>query len=102
MDDLLGRTVLVTGASKGIGQAIVTALSAAGAHVVAHYGGDEAGARAAVADVPAERRLVVGADLAVPGETRRLWNEAVGWQGHVDVLVNNAAILLETPLDDTD
>jgi NAD(P)-dependent dehydrogenase (short-subunit alcohol dehydrogenase family) len=102
MDDLHGRTVLVTGASKGIGQATVRALGAAGAHVVAHYGGDEAGARAAVADVPPERRLVVGADLAVPGETRRLWNAAVAWRGHVDVLVNNAAIMLETPLDDTD
>jgi NAD(P)-dependent dehydrogenase (short-subunit alcohol dehydrogenase family) len=102
MEDLTGRTVLVTGASKGIGQATVRALGDAGANVVAHYGSDEAGALEAVSDVPVDRRLVLQADLATPGETRRLWNEALAWQGHIDVLVNNAAILIETPLDDTD
>ena len=39
-----GRTVLVTGASKGIGAATAAALGAAGADVLAHYGGDRAGA----------------------------------------------------------
>jgi NAD(P)-dependent dehydrogenase (short-subunit alcohol dehydrogenase family) len=102
MYDLTGRTVLVTGASKGIGQATVVALGAAGANVIAHYGSDEAGAREAVSEIPPDRRLVLQADLAAPGETRRLWNEALAWKGDVDVLVNNAAVLIETPLDDSD
>jgi NAD(P)-dependent dehydrogenase (short-subunit alcohol dehydrogenase family) len=102
MEDLTGRTVLVTGASKGIGQATVSALGAAGANVIAHYGSDEAGAREAVANVADDRRLVLQADLSVPGETRRLWNEALAWQGQIDVLVNNAAVLIESPLDDSD
>jgi NAD(P)-dependent dehydrogenase (short-subunit alcohol dehydrogenase family) len=55
MNDLTGRTVLVTGASKGIGQATVIALGAAGANVIAHYGSDEAGVREAVAGIPGER-----------------------------------------------
>jgi NAD(P)-dependent dehydrogenase (short-subunit alcohol dehydrogenase family) len=46
--------------------------------------------------------LLIRADLAQPAETRRLWDEAVAWQGHVDVLVNNAAILIESPFDDSD
>src|ERR1700712_550447 len=102
MDDLTGRTVLVTGASKGIGQATVMALGAAGANVIAHYSSDDAGARDAVVRIAPERQLLIRADLAQPAETRRLWNEAVAWQGHVDVLVNNAAILIESPFDDSD
>ena len=63
MADLTGRTVVVTGASKGIGAATVEAVGAAGAHVVAHYGADRAGAEAAVAGVPPERRLLLQADF---------------------------------------
>jgi NAD(P)-dependent dehydrogenase (short-subunit alcohol dehydrogenase family) len=102
MNDLTGRTVLVTGASKGIGQATAVALGAAGANVIAHYGSDEAGVREAVTGIPAERQLVLQADLASQEATRALWRDALAWQGHVDVLVNNAAVLIESPLDDSD
>jgi NAD(P)-dependent dehydrogenase (short-subunit alcohol dehydrogenase family) len=102
MYDLTGRTVLVTGASKGIGQAIAIALGAAGAHVIAHYGSDQEGAEQAVAAIPAERRLVLHADLAGLDNPRYLWREALAWQGRIDVLVNNAALLVLSPLDDTD
>jgi len=102
MHDLTGRTVLVTGASKGIGQAIAIALGAAGAHVIAHYGGDREGAEQAVAAIPAERRLVLHADLAGLDSPRYLWREALAWQGQIDVLVNNAALLVLSPLDDSD
>jgi len=99
---LEGKTILVTGASKGIGAAIVRALGEQGAHVVAHYGSDEAGAREAAAAIPDERQLLVQADLADPEAPKRLWAEALAWRGSVDVLVNNAAIMLETPLDAED
>jgi NAD(P)-dependent dehydrogenase (short-subunit alcohol dehydrogenase family) len=102
MHDLTGRTVLVTGASKGIGQASAAALGAAGAHVIAHYRSDREGAELAVAAIPAERRLVLHADLAGLESPRHLWREALAWQGRIDVLVNNAALLVLSPLDDTD
>lgn len=102
MHDLSGRTVLLTGASKGIGAATAQALGEAGAHVVAHYGGDREGAEAATALIPAERRLLLQADLGDPAQARGLWREALAWRGRVDVLVNNAAVMLDSPLDSDD
>ncbi|MGI9111894.1 MAG: SDR family NAD(P)-dependent oxidoreductase [Gaiellaceae bacterium] len=94
-----GRTILVTGASKGIGASIVRALGEQGADVVAHYGGDEAGAREATAAIPDDRKLLLQADLIDPEAPAKLWAEAVAWRGPIDVLVLNAAVMLETALD---
>lgn len=102
MHDLSGRTILLTGASKGIGAATAEALGAAGAHLVAHYGGDRAGAETATAAIPAERKLLVQADLADLASVRAMWREAVAWRGRVDVLVNNAAVMLDSPLQAAD
>jgi NAD(P)-dependent dehydrogenase (short-subunit alcohol dehydrogenase family) len=100
--ELAGRTVLVTGASKGIGAQTVQALGAAGAHVIAHYNSDPDGAREAVAGLPAERVHLAQADFAEPGGARQLWQDAIGWRGQVDVLVNNAAVLTQSKLDASD
>lgn len=102
MDDLSGKTVLLTGASRGIGAATARALGAAGAHLIAHYGTHREGAEEAVADVPEERRLLVRTDLARPGGARELWRHAVAWRNRVDVVVVNAAIAPQTALDTTD
>jgi NAD(P)-dependent dehydrogenase (short-subunit alcohol dehydrogenase family) len=98
--DLAGRTVLVTGASKGIGAEIAAGLGRAGASVVAHYGRDREGAEAAIAAIPEERKLLIGADLFEAAEAERLWAEATAWRP-VDVLVNNAAVMEDTPFDGT-
>jgi 3-oxoacyl-[acyl-carrier protein] reductase len=103
MLDLAGKTVLLTGASKGIGAATARVLGEAGAHLVAHYGADRGGAEAATQAIPAERRLLVAADLGEPAAVEALWDEAVAWRGRIDVLVNNAAVFLnEGGIDDPD
>ena len=103
MPDLADKTILVTGASKGIGAAIIAALGRQGAHVIGHYGSDEAGAKSATAAIPAERVKLIAADLAQAKEPARLWREALAWRGRIDVLVNNAAIMAyEGGIDDED
>lgn len=93
MQDLSGKTILVTGASKGIGASIVETLGDTGAYVIAHFGSDRAGVDAATSSIPEDRCLKISANLNDSCEVDRLWNEAVEWRGQIDVFVNNAAVM---------
>jgi NAD(P)-dependent dehydrogenase (short-subunit alcohol dehydrogenase family) len=75
--DLHDSTVLVTGASRGIGAAIAQTLHGAGASVILHYGQGVAEAERIAADLGPERTHLLQADLAVPGAGPELWKQAV-------------------------
>jgi NAD(P)-dependent dehydrogenase (short-subunit alcohol dehydrogenase family) len=100
--ELEGKVVLLTGASGGIGSVTARALGERGAAVVAHYCGNRDGAEAAVAEIPADRRLLVRADLREAGSARTVFTEALAWRGRVDVVVANAGTLRETPFEGSD
>lgn len=98
MTDLAGRTVLVTGASAGIGRAIVERLSRTRARVIAHYNTNAEGAHAATADFPEGDAFLVRADLSEKHGADALWAAAVEWGGRIDVAVLNAAVMPKAEL----
>lgn len=88
----VGRRVLVSGASRGLGRALATAFAANGDRVVVHYGTRRAEAEATLAALAGTGHALVGADLAAPDGPRELFDGAVAALGGLDVLVNNAAV----------
>ena len=101
-DRLLGRKVLVTGSSKGIGRGIAIRLAQEGADVVINYNSDPRGAEEALADVRAlgRRGAIVRANLGTVAEVRELVARSADALGGLDVLVNNAGIEKNAPFWD--
>ncbi len=95
--DLTGQRALVTGASGGIGRAIAAALCASGARVAAHYHSNRAGAEESVSG--AAGCVTLGADLSDADACVRLVAETADALGGLDLLVNNAGVAIESPLD---
>ena len=98
MIDLTDRVVLITGSAGGIGAATARTVARLGGRVVLHELRVDGSVRQ-LADELGDRAFVVGADLAEPRSVERLWHEAIGWQGRVDVLVNNAGIYERAEVD---
>ncbi|HET8618996.1 MAG TPA: SDR family NAD(P)-dependent oxidoreductase [Acidimicrobiales bacterium] len=108
MTDLDGRVALVTGASRGIGEAIARALAAAGAAVAVSARTVEEGdhilpgslaSTVREIDAAGGSAVAIAADLSRPGDRARLVEEAAARLGPVDVLVNNAAITYFEPVE---
>lgn len=95
---LNGRVAMVTGAGKGIGQAIALAMAHAGADVVA-VSRTRSDLDALAADVTALGRRIhcTVADVSSPADVTRIVEEAVQVFGRLDILINNAAIASTQP-----
>jgi 3-oxoacyl-[acyl-carrier protein] reductase len=92
---------LVTGSGRNIGRAIALELASAGHDVVVNVRShrDEGEAVAAEVRDRGRRAIVAVADVSQPADVRRMFEEATEALGPVAVLVNNAAVRTEMPLD---
>lgn len=99
MIDLRGKTVLVTGGSRGIGEAIVRAVAAMGAKVLLHYAKSQAPAEAIRDAIGRQSCTLIQADLGNIDAATHLWRDAAASAPRIDVLVNNAGIFEVTPID---
>jgi NAD(P)-dependent dehydrogenase (short-subunit alcohol dehydrogenase family) len=88
---LAGRTALVTGASRGIGAAIATALAAAGADVaITARRKDDLAATAAAIEATGRRALPIALDVTDVAGMPAAFAEIEARFGRLDILVNNA------------
>lgn len=94
MTDLTSKVAVVTGASRGIGQAVAIRLGERGARVVVNYSRDAEGAATTVDGVRQadSDAIAVRADISRPDELDALFNGARERFGRVDIVVANAGI----------
>ena len=101
MGKLTGKVAVVTGASKGIGAGIAKAFGREGASVVVNYASDRAGAERVAKEIASAggKAVVIGGSVAKSADIDALFSEVKKQFGTIDVLVNNAGVFGQTPLE---
>ena len=97
--DLKGKRALVTGAAVGIGQAIAVELARRGARVIVHHAGSDPAETLSTMAAAGSPGSSIQADLANAEECERVVLETSEQLGGLDLLVNNAGISLEEPIE---
>jgi 3-oxoacyl-[acyl-carrier protein] reductase len=102
MNELNGKTVIVTGAGRNIGRAIALALSDAGASVAVVVRSNKAEADAVVKEVESKggKALAVLADISDAKAVQAMADATLKQFGRIDILVNNAALRREKDIAD--
>ena len=95
------KTVLVTGASRGIGRAAAIKLAGRGVRVGIHYRESDSLVKSVLAGLPGSGHAIFKADMGDPADVERLWAEVTAQFGIVDAVVNNAAAHADHPPLDT-
>ncbi|MEM9684016.1 MAG: SDR family NAD(P)-dependent oxidoreductase [Pseudomonadota bacterium] len=98
-----GKTALVTGSTRGLGEATAECLAAAGCNVMLSGFGDAAEIEAKRETLATTHGVATGyhhADLSKPTEVEALYSAAVSLSGSVDILVNNAVVRHFSSIDD--
>lgn len=103
MNTVKNKVTVVTGASRGIGAAIAQTLANAGAIVVVNYVGSQKAADEVVNAIISNggQATSIQADISKTYEVKRLFDEVIAKYGRVDVLVNNAGIMITKLIADT-
>ena len=94
------KSAIVTGASRGIGQAIAQRLAVDGFAVIVNYAGDEAAAQATVEAIRAAggQARAVQADVSRAADVAALFDAAKRQFGRVDVVVSNGGVMKTAPI----
>ena len=103
MKNLSNKVILVTGASKGIGAEVAKKLAEAKASVIVNYAGSKADADNVVESIKNNggNAIAIQADVSKAEEVKSLFDQAIANYGKIDVLVNNAGIMITKLIKDT-
>lgn len=98
------KVAIIVGSSGGIGNAVTLRLAEDGFAIVAHYAGNPAKVKEAVATIKARGGQAIGvkADVAAEGDVKALFKSALDNFGRVDVVVHTAGIMPMSKIADGD
>ncbi|QMV42110.1 SDR family oxidoreductase [Cohnella cholangitidis] len=99
---IAGKVALITGASRGIGKTIAENLARHGAKVVINYANRSEQAVEVVQDIKRNggEATAIQADISRLSELERLYQETLKTFGKLDIVVNNAGIVITKPIGD--
>ena len=103
MKTLESKVILVTGASRGIGAAVALKMADAGAKLIINYAGGQDAAEQTVNQIKQQGgdAIALQADVSKADEVKAMFDAAIAHYGRIDVLVNNAGIMITKLLKDT-
>jgi glucose 1-dehydrogenase len=98
---LRGQRALVTGGNSGIGRGVALALAEAGADVVVNYVSNPDSAASAVAEIQklGRKALAIRTDVSDESQVEAMFKQAIGELGTLDILVANAGLQRDSPID---
>lgn len=94
--DFSGKTVLITGSSRGIGKVIAREFARSRARVIVHYNRNKEAARETLRELPGRSHIIIQADLQDSAAVEAMTAEAIHKTGKIDILVNNAGVFIES------
>jgi len=102
MHNLNGKVIIVTGSSKGIGKEVAILLGANGAKVIVNHSNSPEEAEDTVNKIVQNggKAIAVKADVSQRDQVTNLFDKSIETYGKVDVLINNAGILISKLLKD--
>src|ERR1041385_1971484 len=101
IERMKGKRVLVTGSDTGLGRETALEFAREGAEVVLHYPKGEEGAMTAVREITKAggKATAFPADFTRAEDIKRLAEQALTFLGGLDVLVNNAGVTMNRPIE---
>jgi 3-oxoacyl-[acyl-carrier protein] reductase len=103
MKKLQEKVILVTGSSRGIGATVARRLAAEGARVIINYVREKEAAEKLAAELTENGgdAIALYADVSKGEDVKKMFDAAIAHYGRVDVLVNNAGIMITKLIKDT-
>ncbi|MGK3722408.1 SDR family oxidoreductase [Priestia megaterium] len=97
---LEGKVAIITGASRGIGRKVAEQLADLGAKVTINYSSSPDKAEEIVKEIQDKggEAIAIQADISQISDIERLFSETISAFGKVDILINNAGIMINKPL----
>ena len=100
MKAFYGKSVLVTGGSRGIGKAIVKMFLSQGAKVAFTYAKEDKAANTIISESHRSECVGIKSDISNPLEAASAMKKTIGYFNRLDILVNNAGIYLSHDITD--